>query len=89
MKTKMVEQTKSRYTPKPPPASSFAFNESPLNTTTRVRVMRWHDYSGKPTLFMVCDVHGDELGRFPYEPDALAHCKALERELNIREPDNK
>jgi hypothetical protein len=87
---KKIEQPKKpRYTPKPPPPKSFAFSVSPLNTTEHVKVKRWHSYHGVPVLFMVCDKHGYELCRFPYEPDALAHCKDLERELNIREPDNE
>jgi hypothetical protein len=81
-KSKPVPIQRKRYEPKPPPVSSFAFNESPLNTTTRVKVMRWHSYHGVPTLFMVVDKHGYELCRFPRELDALAHCKDLERELS-------
>jgi hypothetical protein len=78
---KEQQPTKARYTPKPVPANSGAFLESPLNTTTRVKVVRWHDYSGKPTLFQVVDGKGRLLCWFPYEPDALAHCEALEAEL--------
>ena len=77
---KKPKQTKARYTPKPPPANSFAFSESPLNTTTRVKVMRWHSYHGVPTLFMVVDKNGKQLGDpFAYEPAALAHAEALDQ----------
>jgi hypothetical protein len=35
---------------------------------------------------LVVDKNGRELcSRFPYEPDALVHCKALELELMVRE----
>jgi hypothetical protein len=83
---KKPEQKKQRYTPKPPPANSFVTSKSPLNTTKRVRVMRWHSYHGVPTLFLVCDKNGRELRRFEYEPHALAHASALEAELNKIEP---
>jgi hypothetical protein len=80
------QQTKKRYTPKPAPPNSGVFSDSPLNTTTRARVRRWHYYHGTPTLFLVVDKNGRELcSRFPYEPDALVHCKALELELMVRE----
>jgi hypothetical protein len=76
------QQTKKRYTPKPVPANSFVLSDSPLNTTTRARVRRWHSYHGIPTLFLVVDENGRELcSRFAYEPDALAHCEALEEGL--------
>jgi hypothetical protein len=76
---KKIQQNKKRYTPKPPPANSFAFSESPLNTTTRVKVMRWHSYHGVPLLFMVVGENGRQLcDPFAYEPDALAHAEALD-----------
>jgi hypothetical protein len=79
---KKQQQAKKRYEPKPVPANSGAILDSPLNTTARVRVRRWHDYSGKPTMFQVVDGKGRVLCWFPYEPDALAHCVALESELS-------
>jgi hypothetical protein len=83
---KKAEQPKKpRYTPKPPPTDSFAFSVSPLNATEHVTVKRWCSYHGIPTLFMVVDEHGDELGRFPRETDALAHASALEAELEAGE----
>jgi hypothetical protein len=84
MKSKSVvmkkhQQMKKRYEPKPVPAYSGVFSDSPLNTTTRVKVRRWHSYHGIPTLFLIVDENGRELcSRFAYEPDALAHCEALE-----------
>jgi hypothetical protein len=78
MKEPRETKLKQRYTPKPVPANSFVTSKSPLNNTKSVRVMRWHDYHGKPVLFLVCDKYGHELCRFPYEPDALGHASALE-----------
>jgi hypothetical protein len=77
---KKLEQPKKRYTPKPVPANSFVTSKSPLSNTKRVKVMRWHNYHGVPTLFWVCDKNGRELcDRFAYEPDALARAKALDQ----------
>jgi hypothetical protein len=66
---------------KPAPVNSFALSESPFCNTVRVKVMRFHDYHGTPTLFLVVDKNGRELRRFEYEPNALVHCKALEAAL--------
>jgi hypothetical protein len=77
------QQPKARHTPRPVPVNSGAFIDSPENVTTRVKVMRWCDLSGKPTLFLVTDVHGHDLGGwFPRESDALARAEALELELS-------
>ena len=76
------QQPKARYTPRPVPANSGAVIDSPLSVTSRVKVRRWCDLSGKPTLFLVTDVHGYELGGwFPRESDALARAESLEAEL--------
>jgi hypothetical protein len=83
---KKLEQPRKRYTPKPPPANSFVTSKSPLSNTKRVKVMRWHDYSGKPTLFMVVGENGRELcDPFAYEPDALAHAEAFDLALLFRQ----
>jgi hypothetical protein len=83
MKTKSkCAPVKKRYTPKPAPANSFVTSVSPLSNTERVRVQRWHDFHGTPTLFLVVDKNGRELRRFEYEPHALAHCEALDLELS-------
>lgn len=78
---KKIQQPKKRYEPKPPPANSFVTSKSPLSNTKRVSVMRFHSYHGVPIFFLVCDKNGRELRRFEYEPDALAHCEALEAAL--------
>jgi hypothetical protein len=78
---KKQQTKKQRYTPKAVPANSGVFSDSPLNTTTRVRVRRWHDYHGTPSLFLVVNENGRELYRFPYEPDALAQALEEERKL--------
>jgi hypothetical protein len=79
---------KKPYERKPAPANSFVTSKSPLSNTAHVKVMRFHDYHGTPTLFLVVDENGRELcHRFPYEPDALAHCEALE--LELPEPDTQ
>jgi hypothetical protein len=78
---KKPQQTKKPYTPKPPPINSFVTRKSPLSNTKRIKVMRFHDYHGTPFLFLVCNKNGHELRRFEYEPDALAHCEALEAAL--------
>jgi hypothetical protein len=81
MKSKPVPVPKKRYEPRPVPVNSFALSKSPLCNTRHAKVMRFHNYQGVPTLFLVVDRNGRELcSRFPYEPDALAHCKALEEE---------
>jgi hypothetical protein len=83
---KKLAQIKKRYEPKPAPADSFVFSDSPLNTTTRVRVRRWHSYHGVPTLFLVVDENNREVcDRFPYEPDALAHAEAFDLALMFRQ----
>jgi hypothetical protein len=77
---KKPQQTKKRYEPKPPPANSFVTSKSPLSNTKRIKVMRFHDFHGTPTLFLVVDENGRELCcRFPYEPDALAQALREER----------
>jgi hypothetical protein len=62
-------------------SSSFVISKSPLSNTRNVKVMRWHDYHGAPTLFLVVDKYGKELRRFPYEPDALDYCESVEEQL--------
>ena len=81
-KRQVKREPKKRYEPKPVPANSFVTLDSPLSDTPHVKVRRWHDYHGTPTMFQVVDETGHELRRFPYEPDALAHCEALELELS-------
>jgi hypothetical protein len=71
---------------KPAPANSFALSEGPLSNTAHVKVMRFHDYHGTPTLFLVVDENCRELcHRFPYEPDALAHAEAFDLALMFRQ----
>jgi hypothetical protein len=84
---KKQQQPKTRYTPKPPPVDSFALSDSPLNTTARAKVRRWHSYHGVPSLFLVVDEKGRELcdTRFPYEPDALAHAEAFDLALMFQQ----
>jgi hypothetical protein len=78
MKTKpKCAPVKKRYEPKLAPAMSFVTDDSPLNTTTCVKVRRWRDYHGKPTLFSVVTENGYELHRFGSEQEALAHCEAI------------
>jgi hypothetical protein len=78
---KKSKQPKKRYEPKPVPANSFVTLDSPLNTTTHllgsVRVRRWHNYHGTPTMFQVVTDDGRVLRNYPYEPDALAECEAV------------
>jgi hypothetical protein len=86
---KKIPRDKKRYVPKPAPANSFVTSKSPLSNTEHVRVDRWHDYHGTPTLFLVVrEKDGRELRRFPYEPDALAHCAALV-ELELSKPEQQ
>ena len=84
---RQATETKARYTPKSVPANSFVTSDSPLNTTTHVKVRRWCGYHGTPLMFQVVDRDGRVLRWFPYEPDALAHCEAIELELGEPEPD--
>jgi hypothetical protein len=75
------QQPKKRCEPKPVPANSFVTLDSPLSDTPHVKVRRWHDYHGTPTMFQVVNDEGHVLRNHPYEPDALADCEAIELAL--------
>jgi hypothetical protein len=73
---------RNRYTPKPVPENSCATCVSPESPTGgRLKVMRWHSYHGTPWIFWTEAEDGPVGELFSYEPNAIAYCQELEREL--------